>query len=134
MRIGTTFLAHLAMLALILAGMVTVQSEYTRPASARSLLASAKLQIVPSRVPLGGRFTVRLTGLRAAERVVFELQPLQLKGFGGGSLGRWKADTHGVIRFGYPAGTQRWELGHWRVSAQGTPGVLASATLAFVPR
>lgn len=83
---------------------------------------------------MGGHFTVRLAGLRATERVVFDMQPLQLKGFGGGLMGRWKADAHGVIRFSYPAGTMRLELGSWRVSAQGTLGLLASATLAFVPR
>lgn len=83
---------------------------------------------------MGGHFTVRLAGLRATERVVFDMQPLQLKGFGGGLMGRWKADAHGVIRFSCPAGTMRLELGSWRVSAQGTLGLLASATLAFVPR
>jgi len=83
---------------------------------------------------LGGHFTVRLAGLRATERVVFDMQPLQLKGFGGGLMGRWKADAHGVIRFSYPAGTMRLELGSWRVSAQGAPeaqGMLASATLVM---
>ena len=128
MRIGTTFLAHLAMLALIPAGIVTAQSELAQPVS------RMELQITPSRIPLGGHFTVRLAGLRAAEPVVFGMQPLQLKGFGGGLMGRWKANAHGVIRFSYPASTMRWDLGHWRVRAQGTPGVLASATLAFVPR
>lgn len=134
MRIGTTFLAHLAMLALIPASIVTVQSELAQPVSASTPVSRMELQITPSRIPLGGHFTVRLAGLRAAEPVVFGMQPLQLKGFGGGLMGRWKANAHGVIRFSYPASTMRWDLGHWRVRAQGTPGVLASATLAFVPR
>lgn len=137
MRFGTKILAHLTMLALIPAAIVTAQSEPAQPASASSSASRIKLQIVPSSIPLGGHFTVRLAGLRAAEPVVFTLHPLQLKGFGGGLMGRWKADTHGVIRFSYPGGTQRWELGRWRVSAQGMPeaqGMLATATLVFVPR
>jgi len=134
MRVGIKLLAHLTMLALIPAAIITAQSEPAQPASASSSASRIKLQITPSSVPLGGHFTVRLTGLRAAEPVVFEMQPLQVKGFSGGLMGRWKADAHGVILFSYPAGTMRWELGFWRVSAQGTPDPLASATLAFVPR
>jgi len=76
---------------------------------------------------------VRLTGLRAGEPVTFTLQPLDLRGFGGGMLGTWKADAHGTIGFSYPAGTRKWEVGRWRVVAAYTRRPSVAGALTITP-
>ena len=92
------------------------------------------LRITPRVVPLGARFAVRLTGLRAGVSATFILQPLHPSGFGGGIMGTWNADTHGAIGFSYPVGTRKWEIGRWRVAAGYAGRVSATRILTITPQ
>jgi hypothetical protein len=104
------------------------------PAVAPRAPARITLRISPDHVALGQRFTVTLSGTRPRELVFFAMQPRHSTGFGGGIMGRYRADRGGIVRFAYPPFTQRWELGQWVVTAQRRgAGILASATLTVVP-
>lgn len=77
----------------------------------------ASLRLSPNPVTLGQPLAVMLHGARPGAWLDFTLQPLHRGGFGGGLMGRYRADADGVVRFVYPGPTRRWEVGQWRVYA-----------------
>jgi hypothetical protein len=62
------------------------------------------------------------------------MAPRHAQGFGGGLMGRYRADGHGLVRFSYPGWTRRWEIGQWRISATppATKAHLTGATTVVV--
>ncbi len=92
------------------------------------------LRVSPARVVLGQRFTVLLVGAQPRVVYTFVMAPRHAQGFGGGLMGRYRADGHGLVHFSYPGPTGRWEIGQWRLSATppATGSHLIGATTVFV--
>ncbi|MGH2411494.1 MAG: hypothetical protein ACRDGS_14180, partial [Chloroflexota bacterium] len=63
------------------------------------------------------QLTITLNDARPSQLYVFTGQPLCVQGFGGGLLGRWRANGQGVVRFHYPAPTSPDAACRWRLSA-----------------
>ncbi len=99
-------LARLALLAIVCScatGPLSVHAGGMLTAPTVAVAAGRlTLRVSPARVVLGQRFTVLLVG--AQPRVVYTLvmAPRHAQGFGGGLMGRYRADGHGLARFSYP--------------------------------
>lgn len=131
-------LARLTLLAIVWSGATGPLGVHAGGMPAAPTVAVAgqhlALRVSPVKVTLGQRFTVLLVGAQPRVVYTFMMAPRHAQGFGGGLMGRYRADGHGLVRFSYPGPTRRWEIGQWRLSATppATPGHLTGATTIVV--